>query len=69
MSTPAPRRFFTRIVQRHMSLTAAIVLAVGACTTVETQSYRASKAGNVEMAQIATDADFSRYDRLQAVDM
>ncbi|MDX2411324.1 MAG: hypothetical protein QNK16_04335, partial [Woeseiaceae bacterium] len=44
-------------------------LTFAACSTVETQSFDASKAGNVESAYIAVDADFSRYDRLQAADM
>lgn len=44
-------------------------LSLAACTTVETQSFVVSKAGRVESAQIAVGADFSRYDRLQAVDM
>jgi hypothetical protein len=44
-------------------------LVIAACTTVESQSFNVSKAGNVESAQISTDADFSKYDRLQAEDM
>ena len=43
--------------------------AIAACTTVETQSYRVQQDSEVESAQIATDADFSRYDRLYAQDM
>lgn len=40
-----------------------------ACTTVETQSFVVNKGSRVESAQIAVGADFSKYDRLQAVDM
>lgn len=50
-------------------LLAASVLLVSACTTVETQSFRVNPDSAVESAQIATDADFSKYDRLHAVDM
>ena len=44
-------------------------LALVACTTVETQSFVVNKGSRVESAQIAVGADFSKYDRLQAVDM
>ena len=44
-------------------------LALSGCSTVETQSFNVSKAGNVESAQIAADADFSKYDRVQAEEM
>jgi len=53
-------------------LTLALVasgLFLVACTTVETQSFVVSKGSRVESAQIAVGADFSKYDRLQAVDM
>lgn len=50
-------------------LLAASALAVAACTTVETQSFRVNPNSTVESAQIASDADFSRYDRVHAVDM
>lgn len=39
------------------------------CSTVETQSYVVNQGAAVESAQVAADADFSRYDRLHAVDM
>jgi hypothetical protein len=45
------------------------LLSVAACTTYESQSFEAAKGGNVESAQISADADFSKYDRLQAEDM
>ena len=41
-------------------------LTFAACSTVETQSFNASKAVSVESAYVAVDADFSKYDRLQA---
>lgn len=44
-------------------------LALGACTTVETQSFVVQNGAQVESAQIAVGADFSKYDRLQAADM
>jgi len=48
---------------------ALILAAAAACSTVESQSFNVAKGGNVESAQIATDADFGRYDRLQAEEM
>lgn len=42
---------------------------IAACTTVETQSFTVPRNSNVESAYIAVDADFSKYDRLQAEDM
>ena len=51
---------------------AALTLVLGAisgCTTVESQSFNVAKGAEVESAQIATDADFGRYDRLQAEEM
>jgi hypothetical protein len=46
-------------------------LTLGACvtTTTESQSFRVSKASNVESAQVATDADFSRYNNLMASEL
>jgi len=46
-----------------------VSIALSGCTTVETQSYTVSDKGNVEAAYIASNADFSKYDRLQAEDM
>ncbi|MDJ0813715.1 MAG: DUF3313 family protein [Woeseiaceae bacterium] len=53
---------------KRVVLTASALL-VAACSTVETQSFRVNPDSAVESAQIAADADFSRYDRLHAVDM
>ena len=52
------------------AIAAAIILGpIAGCATVESQIYRVAQNSNVESAQIATDADFSRYDRLQAEEM
>lgn len=50
---------------------AMATLALSACasTKVESQSFRVSKNSRVESAQIATDADFSRYKSLQATEL
>ena len=50
-------------------LPVGILALLAGCTTVESQSFRVQQAGNVESAQIATDANFGRYDRLQAEEM
>ena len=50
------------------ALTAALVCVTG-CTTTTTQSFNVSKNPNVEAAYVATDADFSQYDKLLARDM
>jgi len=47
----------------------ALGVSLSACTTVETQSFNVRKNSAVESAQISTDADFSKYDRLLAEDM
>jgi hypothetical protein len=44
-------------------------LTLAGCSTVETQSFNASDAGNVESAYIAVDADFSKYSQLLADEM
>lgn len=53
------------VVSRGAALVAA-VLAAGCGTTVESTAYRIPEAANVEYVQVATDADFGRYDRLIA---
>jgi len=55
------------VTQIGISLTAVLTLA--GCTTTTTTSYNVSKNPNVESVQIATDADFSQYNRLLAEDM
>jgi hypothetical protein len=60
----------TRIQQVYrLGMATLACLSIGACTTYESQSFKVGKAGNVESAKIAVDADFSRYDRLQAAEM
>ncbi len=54
---------------RRLALLVVLPLALAACTTVETQSFRVNRESQIESAKIAVDADFSKYDRLQAVDM
>ncbi len=50
-------------------LLASSVLVLSACSTVETQSFRVNPDSSVQAAQVATDADFSQYDRLHAEEM
>ncbi len=45
------------------------ILAIGACSTTTTQSFRVAESSNVEAAFIATDADFSKYHQLLAEEM
>lgn len=52
-----------------LAATLACGCALTACTTVETQSFRTAGNGEVESAYVATDADFSKYDRLLIDDM
>jgi Protein of unknown function (DUF3313) len=49
--------------------TSLAFLYCAACSTTEVQSFNVPKARSVESAQIAADADFSKYDRLLAQDM
>jgi hypothetical protein len=56
-------------VRAHTPVLAIVSLFVAGCSTVETQSFNVGTGGNVESAQIAVDADFGRYDRLQAEEM
>ena len=51
--------------------TTIALLMLGGCASVqvESQSFRNSKDSSIESAQIATDADFSIYDRLLATEM
>ena len=58
-------------MQINALLMALAGLALGACvtTTTESQSFRVSKSSNVESAQLATDADFSRYNNIMASEL
>ncbi|MFT5502150.1 MAG: hypothetical protein ACI88G_002292 [Woeseiaceae bacterium] len=62
-----------RMRARRRSVLAVVVLAslyLGGCvTSTTTQSFRVVKDANVESGYIATDADFSQYDRLLGKDM
>lgn len=51
-----------RVRERNLVLI-AVLMACG-CTTVTTQSFRATGNTNVEASYIATDADFGRYSRM-----
>lgn len=53
---------------RVIGLVAAGLL-LGACSTPELQSFYKVQNSRVAASQIAVDADFSQYDRLNAVDM
>jgi hypothetical protein len=44
-------------------------MMLASCSTVETQSYIVNPDSVVESARVATDADFSSYRKLQAMDM
>ena len=57
------RDYSNLIHQRSIASVMICFLIVG-CTTVTTQSFRTSKNSQVESAQIATGADFGKYDRL-----
>ena len=48
---------------------AAVCLITVSCTTVTTQSFKNTDSPNVKAAYLATDADFSKYDRLTAEEM
>ena len=70
MLTPAPAN--CKSDRRNaVSFLALTFFAIGlaGCSTVETQSFTVPQERRVEAAYIAADADFSGYDRLQAVDM
>jgi len=44
-------------------------IVLNGCATTESQTFRVVNNSNAELAQVATDADFSRYDRLLADEM
>ncbi|MEM6808227.1 MAG: DUF3313 family protein [Pseudomonadota bacterium] len=45
--------------------TLAVIWLSGCATSVESTTYRTPPERNIEYAQVATDADFSRYSKLQ----
>lgn len=54
---------------KRITAAALLVTVFSACSTVETQSFQVNQDSAVESAQIATNADFSKYRQLHAVDM
>ena len=62
-----PQRLFV-LPGRAVGAVCGLILLT-ACTTVETQSFRTTGNTNVDSAYIATDADFSQYDRLLVDEM
>ena len=52
-----------------ISVICSAFLAISACSTTTTQSFRVAEASNVEATFIATDADFSKYHQLLAQEM
>ncbi len=63
------RKLNVRNYRSALAIVCVNVLLLSACTTVTTQSFNVSKNANVEAAQIAADADFSKYNELIADDM
>jgi hypothetical protein len=59
----------TPINNLHALALAASGLFLVACTTTTTQSFNVSKNPDLEAAYVATNADFSQYDKLLARDM
>jgi len=61
---------FYRVLRKSARIALPVVgLIAAACTTTTTQSFNVAKNTNVEAAFVATDADFTKYDRLYASDM
>lgn len=59
----------TYLTSLRTLLLAVSGLALAACTTTTTQSFAVSENSDLEAAYIATDADFSQFDKLLARDM
>ncbi len=55
--------------RNSISVICSAFLAISACSTTTTQSFRVAESSNVEAAFIATDADFSKYHQLLAEEM
>ncbi|MGI9237298.1 MAG: DUF3313 family protein [Woeseiaceae bacterium] len=61
---------FRRLISAVFVLTLPFTsLFLSACTTTTTQSFNVRANSNVEAAYVATDADFSQYDKILAEDM
>ncbi len=56
-------------IRKSISVICSAFLAISACSTTTTQSFRVAESSNVEAAFIATDADFSKYHQLLAQEM
>ena len=70
MLTPDRQTCKSQINTARLIMTlVAVSMTLIACTTVETQSFTVSENSNVQSAYISNDADFSKYDRLHAVEM
>ena len=54
---------------KRIAAAALITTILSACSTVETQSFQVNQDSAVESSQVATNADFSKYRQLHAVDM
>lgn len=64
------RETFTDRKKLLQGLAACVLsLTLAACTTTTTQSFNVAQNAKVESAQIATDADFGKYNQLLAKDM
>ncbi len=51
-------------IRNTTTVICSAILALAACSTTTTQSFRVAETSNVEAAFIATDADFSKYHQL-----
>lgn len=56
-------------IRNATAVSCIAILAITACSTTTTQSFRVAESSNVEAAFIATDADFSKYHQLLAQEM
>jgi hypothetical protein len=63
---PFSKKFVTN---RIVALTCFAVLGLAGCTTTVTQEFRRNPDSAVEAAYIASDADFSKYDKLTGAEM
>jgi len=61
----------TSNMKRNVCLTGLVTtgLLLAACSTTTTQSFNQVQNSRVAASQVAVDADFSQYDRLNALDM
>ncbi len=69
MKMTIPRKHNVRSYRLALAFASINVVLLSACTTVTTQSFNVSQTTNVKAAQIAADADFSKYNQLVAEDM